>query len=1357
MATFTPQTENWRFFSNSNAEPVGGDALEAENTAPTVAAGDVMRLRWQIHETGNANGLNQTFSFEYLYNSTWYAMSGGSAHFLPYDGLGTEGSVVTTLLLTSSTEKGEYCESNTNVDSVGKNDYHEFDLCFASIPGNVVAGYNYEFRIKLDGTVVPVGGGSSAANVDMAAASVQVPITQATFASSAETITIKSGATRSMSALETASAAETITIKSGTTRAMNALATASAAQILTVGHGIAMSALATAAAAETILVGALIFWSSFDQAGFSDWTSEVDPNNDLNANVATQRLHSTGCMEHVSDDAVQEYVTKTGLSADGIYVSFWFWTPEPGTTWPLSELLRPFHDVTSGLTSDIQLTRSGSYAQIYGRWGTAVMTYANCFTEEGWHHIEMFARNGDVNGLRVWVDNVLIGTEDTSAQSENPLTDFWFGGTWTDGFSETFYYDAFELWQNVDNPGATPMRPLFYGDFIPTASLAAAAAAEAITLKIDAGIGLDTLAAASAAEDITSEVGAIISVDALSAAAVAQTINVAAGSVVAVDALSFAGAAETITVASGAAIDMGTLSTAAAVENITIGMAIAVPMFAASIAAEIKPLPTILDNLLGVWLMLEPTGAERKDSSGNQFHMPDAGNDDYRFSSVSDLGGSLLGVYTEANCLQEVDANCPSTFPGKDSGTGTDYTVYIRCRVPASPGASYHAATIKGTDGTYSWKIVNQTSSTIMRAQHYGDSAHHGMNFTGVNDGNWHSYVIRWQGSTDDEFSFWKDGVKNATTFTVSNVRATTTPFKIGNFEIDGVWPFEDYIDEVAVYDRALPDQYIGLIASTGLHPYFATSADALVVATTAEALTVHRPSVEPEFHSSFEVASFGDWDSESDVGDDLTQSTDKQLHSAQSAKLVVNDSGAHRVSKSVLAGKEHYISFWMWTDDPTTWDDLIVTRALQDGSADFSCWIDFRRNGVNIEVGGIYGDYAIPWTIAWSTAGWHHVEFYGTGGSNKFQLFIDGTIKRIGSPSAQSGQLDEIRFGQITGGNINDTVYYECFEVWRDVGDPGLVPMRPLYYGDFLFPNALDIATTAEILTIAMGINISPDEADATAAAETITISSGAAIDLDALSAAGVAETISIEALEGGVGISVDALATASTAETLTIGHGIAITAASSAFVAETIVVSAGVDISPDALASAFIAETITLQAGAVIPLDTLSAAAASETLTLEVGAVLAVDTLSAAFVAEQIQVSVGGEIPFDALAAPAVANTITLQVGAVIAHDALAAAASAEDLTLEVGSVIGVDALASAAVAETITFEIGAVIALDTLAAAAVADTIQIAAEGEISLDPLSVAVVAQPITLAPVVYPDALTAQAGAETIGIAIPMP
>ena len=187
MAVFTPEFEHWRFFSNTNAEPVDpDDALEAEDTAPTVALGDVLRLRGQIHETGNSNSpANATWSIEYEYESGWYATSGGSAHWLPYDGLGSEGSLVAGLLLTNSDTKGEYTETNSNQDTVGKNDWHEFDYCIASVPGQAVAEYTYNFRIKLDGVVVPVGGGFSAPSVDTAAGGVDVSMAVCTAVSSA--------------------------------------------------------------------------------------------------------------------------------------------------------------------------------------------------------------------------------------------------------------------------------------------------------------------------------------------------------------------------------------------------------------------------------------------------------------------------------------------------------------------------------------------------------------------------------------------------------------------------------------------------------------------------------------------------------------------------------------------------------------------------------------------------------------------------------------------------------------------------------------------------------------------------------------------------------------------------------------------------------------------------------------------------------------------------------------------------------------------------------------------------------------------------------------------------------------------
>ena len=168
--TFTPNQDNWQWFSDDNAEPVGGDALAAENTEPTLANNsDKIRLRLRIDETGGAGGNNQELTLEHSINGVdWFSVD--AANDFDYaDGLAIEGNNVTTFLLTGTTTAGEYHESGTNQDSYPASSLVELDVCIVPT-ANVSPTTSYEFRTSLDAVLVPLAGGATYPAVTTAAA-----------------------------------------------------------------------------------------------------------------------------------------------------------------------------------------------------------------------------------------------------------------------------------------------------------------------------------------------------------------------------------------------------------------------------------------------------------------------------------------------------------------------------------------------------------------------------------------------------------------------------------------------------------------------------------------------------------------------------------------------------------------------------------------------------------------------------------------------------------------------------------------------------------------------------------------------------------------------------------------------------------------------------------------------------------------------------------------------------------------------------------------------------------------------------------------------------------------------------------
>jgi len=180
LGKVTPVYEqsNWKWFSDSNAEPVGGDALAAENVEPTLPDNtSKIRLRIRIDETAGGSS-NTTSSMEHSTDgSTWYSL-GPSNDFDYADGLGTQGADTTTYLLTGTNAHGEYQESASNNAPFGPSNATETDFCIVPT-GTVSASTSYQFRYSIAGTLVPLASGKSYAVLTTAAAAANEEIEQA--------------------------------------------------------------------------------------------------------------------------------------------------------------------------------------------------------------------------------------------------------------------------------------------------------------------------------------------------------------------------------------------------------------------------------------------------------------------------------------------------------------------------------------------------------------------------------------------------------------------------------------------------------------------------------------------------------------------------------------------------------------------------------------------------------------------------------------------------------------------------------------------------------------------------------------------------------------------------------------------------------------------------------------------------------------------------------------------------------------------------------------------------------------------------------------------------------------------------
>ena len=142
MASARFEQNNWRFYENDAAEPTA--ALANENTKPTLADDNKLRLRARIDRD---SGIPTNLDLEIQYStneSDWYNL-GAEAHWNWADGLGTEGNITTTFLLTGTDEHGKYYESSGNSEQATSEELIEVDCCIQQT-ANVSEGTTYYFR-----------------------------------------------------------------------------------------------------------------------------------------------------------------------------------------------------------------------------------------------------------------------------------------------------------------------------------------------------------------------------------------------------------------------------------------------------------------------------------------------------------------------------------------------------------------------------------------------------------------------------------------------------------------------------------------------------------------------------------------------------------------------------------------------------------------------------------------------------------------------------------------------------------------------------------------------------------------------------------------------------------------------------------------------------------------------------------------------------------------------------------------------------------------------------------------------------------------------------------------------------------
>ena len=180
-AAYTPEQRNWKWFSDSNAEPVGGDALAGENTEPTLSDSSIIRLRIDITETGGDSNANSPVTLEYSTDDTnWNSFGAAPQHWNYANGLGTDGNATTTYLLTGTTEHGEYIEAGTGNRAFTAALSTEIDIAIQQT-ASASGSQQYYFRVSVGGAVVSLGSGETHASVKTAGTQYNMPADSGTY------------------------------------------------------------------------------------------------------------------------------------------------------------------------------------------------------------------------------------------------------------------------------------------------------------------------------------------------------------------------------------------------------------------------------------------------------------------------------------------------------------------------------------------------------------------------------------------------------------------------------------------------------------------------------------------------------------------------------------------------------------------------------------------------------------------------------------------------------------------------------------------------------------------------------------------------------------------------------------------------------------------------------------------------------------------------------------------------------------------------------------------------------------------------------------------------------------------------
>lgn len=218
------------------------------------------------------------------------------------------------------------------------------------------------------------------------------------------------------------------------------------------------------------------------------------------------------------------------------------------------------------------------------------------------------------------------------------------------------------------------------------------------------------------------------------------------------------------------------------------------------------------DGLLAYWLMEEAEGARRLNGLGvtaRDFVESASAVLQIADSRFGTNSAGFDGVDTAALGFDSVIA---SSFPGE--AANTDYTLGGRVKFNTT---TENDLVLSRED---SYLVVVSAALDLVFSQRDTDSNPFQISGPAITASDFIDFAMRWQGSTDDEWSAWVSGSKLGTTHTITGMKISANDLAVGAFRTDGTLEMDGHIDELWVFDRALASGEIAHIHSRGIEAF---------------------------------------------------------------------------------------------------------------------------------------------------------------------------------------------------------------------------------------------------------------------------------------------------------------------------------------------------------------------------------------------------------------------------------------------------------------------------------------------------------------------------------------------------------